>query len=65
MADVFVILRNGVLETYNKYEDIPMSFDNLIEFAPEYIDGPHTPEQHAEMEGLNQKLLDLLKRETK
>ncbi len=63
MAHEFVILKNGVLETYNKYEDIPESFDNVIKFLPEIPDGPHTDEQHEEIDSWNDKLKDLLKRE--
>ena len=60
----FVILRNGILETYNKYEDIPESFENVIKFIPEIPDGPHTHEQHEEIDSWNDKLKELLKRET-
>jgi hypothetical protein len=63
MAHKFVILKNGVLETYHKYEDIPEKFDNLIEFLPEIPDGPHTHEQHEEIETWNEKLHLLLKKE--
>jgi hypothetical protein len=65
MNHKFVILKDGVLETYNKYEDIPESFDNVIQFLPEIPAGPHTHEQHEEIETWNNKLKELLKRETK
>ena len=61
----FVILRNGVLETYNKYEDIPESFENVIKFLPDIPPGPHTEEQHELIETWNEKLKELLKRETR
>jgi len=64
MAHEFVILKNGVLETYNKYEDIPESFDNIIKFLPDIPDGPHTAEQHEEIDSWNERLRELLKRET-
>lgn len=64
MAHEFVILRNKVLESYNKYEDIPDTFENLIKFIPEIPDGPHTHEQHEEIDSWNDKLKELLKRET-
>jgi hypothetical protein len=64
MAHEFVILKNGVLETYNKYEDIPESFDNIIKFLPDIPDGPHTDEQHEEIDSWNERLRELLKRET-
>jgi hypothetical protein len=63
MAHEFVILKNGVLETYNKYEDIPEVFDNLIKFLPDIPDGPHTDEQHEEIDSWNEKLKELLKKE--
>lgn len=65
MAHKFVILRNGTLETYNKYEDIPEVFDNIISFLPEISDGPHTEEEHEEIDSWNERLQELLKRETK
>lgn len=64
MTHKFVILKDGVLETYNKYEDIPESFDNVIQFLPDIPDGPHTHEQHELIESWNNKLKELLKRET-
>lgn len=63
MAHEFVILRKGVLETYNKYEDIPEDFDHIIKFLPEIPDGPHTHEQHEEIETWNAKLQELLRKE--
>lgn len=63
MAHEFVILRNGILETYNKYEDIPEDFDNVIKFKPEIPDEPHTHEQHEEIDSWNEKLKELLKKE--
>jgi hypothetical protein len=60
----FVVLRNGVLETYNNYEDIPEKFDNVIKFVPDYSEGPHTHEEHEELHLWNDKLKQLLKRET-
>ena len=65
MSHKFVILLNNELVTYNKYEDIPDSFDNVISFLPEVPEGPHTEEQHSEIESWNDKLKELLKRETK
>jgi hypothetical protein len=65
MSHKFVILLNNELVTYNKYEDIPDSFDNVISFLPEVPEGPHTEEQHSEIESWNDKLKELLKREIK
>lgn len=65
MTHRFVILRNGVLETYHKYEDIPESFDNVIEFLPDIPEGPHTHDEHEEIDSWNDKLKELMKRETR
>jgi hypothetical protein len=65
MAHLFVILKDGILHEYDKYEDIPNSFDNVIKFMPEIPDGPHTHEQHDEIDTWNYKLQELMKRETK
>jgi hypothetical protein len=65
MTHKFVILNNGVLETYTKYEDIPESFDNVINFSPKIPDGPHTHDEHDEIDQWNDKLKELMKRETK
>jgi hypothetical protein len=63
MSHEFVILVNGKLITYTKYEDIPDVFDNLIKFKPKQLDMPHTHEEHEEMDSWNQKLQNLMERE--
>jgi hypothetical protein len=65
MSHEFVILRNGVLETYDKYEDIPDDFDHLIKFLPELPEGPHTEEEHEEIHSWNEKLQELIEIERK
>lgn len=65
MAHKFVILRNGKLETYNDYNKIPKSFDNVISFEPDVPPEPHTEEQHEEIEKWPGRLAELMKRETK
>ena len=65
MTHKFVILKNNKLEVYDKYEDIPESFDNLIEFRPDIPPAPHTHDEHDEIETWNNKLKELMKRETK
>jgi len=64
MAHEFVILKNGVLESYNNFEDIPDQFDNVIKFLPKIPDAPHTEEQHDEIHQWHDRLKELLKRET-
>ena len=63
MTGIFCVLINGVVHTYNKYEDIPHSFDNLIRFEPEYPPEPHTDEQHHIIAQYNSKLRELMGRE--
>lgn len=65
MGSVFKILNNGKIETYNKFDDIPSSFDNVIAFEPEIPPPPHTKEQHEEIDLWPEKLQELMKRETK
>lgn len=50
MAHEFVIMRNGVLETYTNYDDIPLDLEHVIKFIPEIPEPPHTDEQHDEIE---------------
>jgi hypothetical protein len=64
MAHKFVILLNGKLMEYSKYEDIPDSFENVIVFKPEIPEGPHTEEQHKEIHEWEYKFKELMKRET-
>jgi hypothetical protein len=64
MAHEFVVLLNGELQTYTKYEDIPERFDNVIRFIPEIPEPPHTHEQHEEIDSWNERLQELMKKET-
>jgi len=59
----FVIMRNGELETYTQWEDIPQVFEHVIEFAPTMPEPPHTEQQHQEMGQWNTRLQELVKRE--
>ena len=59
----FVIIVNGELVTYTRYEDIPDNFDNVIEFMPEIPNGPHSHEQHEQIEHWNSKLQSLIQKE--
>ena len=65
MKGNFVVLVDGVLQYYSEYESIPASFDNLIRCEFDYPEGPHTEEQHEEMDSYNDLLQELMKRETK
>ena len=65
MAHKFTIILDGKLIDYDKFEDIPEKFDNLIQFLPEIPPGPHTDEQHEEIDQWMNRLAELMKRETK
>jgi hypothetical protein len=57
----FVVMRNGELETYTEFEAIPRDFEHVIEFAPEIPPGPHTDQQHEEIEQWNDRLQELMR----
>jgi len=59
----FVIMIDGKLVTFDRYEDIPEKFEHVIKFLPYCPPGPHTEEQHQEMSQWNDKLQELMKRE--
>ena len=65
MAHTFKILIDGKVKTFRKFEEIPETFENVIAFEPKIPEGPHTPEQHAEIDSWSDKFKELLKRETK
>ena len=53
------------MQVFDNYDDIPETFENVIRFEPEVPPEPHTEEQHHEIEQWNDKLQQLLKRETR
>lgn len=61
MSHEFVIIRNGRKETYSDYDQIPKDFEHVIKFSPKIPVGPHTEEQHEEIEKWDSRLQDLLK----
>ena len=65
MAHQFEILIDGKVQVFDNYDDIPETFENVIRFEPEVPPEPHTEEQHHEIEQWNNKLQQLLKRETR
>jgi hypothetical protein len=58
----FVIRINGKLEKYNKFNDIPNSFEHIISFKPDYPPEPHTEEQHHQMAKFDDYLKELITR---
>jgi len=59
----FQFLINGELVTYDKYEDIPETFDHVIKFLPDMPPEPHTEEEHEEMAQWNIRLQELMEKE--
>ena len=64
MTGKFVVRIGRDILIFNNYEEIPESFDNLIEFNPDIPEEPHTEEEHQELDTLNDMLHALLRRET-
>lgn len=65
ITGTFKVLLDGELIEFTKYNDIPLSFDNLIECIFDYPEGPHTQEEHNEMDKFNEYLQQLMSRETR
>ncbi len=65
MKGEYVIRIGASLHTYFNYNDIPLSFDNVISFIPDIKKGSHTNHDHEELHKLNNMLKELLKREKK
>jgi hypothetical protein len=63
MKGVFVLIVGGELKTYHDYQDIPEDFDHVIKFIPDMPPGPHSQEQHEEMEQWVDRLQSLMKKE--
>jgi hypothetical protein len=41
-----VCLVDGRLETYTDIGQVPATIDNLIKFVPDYIEPPHSEDEH-------------------
>lgn len=63
MKSEFIVMINGALITYERWEDIPTEIDHVIKFNPWMPPPPHTAEQHAEIESWATRLQELLLRE--
>lgn len=61
MTHRFVVMRQGQLETYIDFAMIPEDFDHVIEFLPEIPPGPHTDQQHEEIDQWNDRLQQLMR----
>ena len=60
---IFEVLIDGKVVRYDNYSDIPAEFDNVIRFEPYIPNGPHTEEQHHEIEQWSHRLKELMERE--
>jgi len=58
----FIIRINGLIKTYNNFDDIPNSFEHIITFKPDYPPEPHTEEQHDQMSKFDDYLKELMSR---
>jgi hypothetical protein len=56
----FTIMRAGKLLTYTNYEDIPTDFDHVIKFVPDIPAGPHTEDEHDQINAWNDRLQRLM-----
>ena len=56
----FTIMKAGKLQTYTNYEDIPADFDHVIKFVPDIPEGPHTEDEHDQIDSWNEKLQQLM-----
>ena len=61
MGHRFVIMQGNQLVEYGRYEDIPDDFDHVIEFLPEIPSGPHSQEQHEEIDSWHDRFLRLMR----
>ena len=64
MKHEIIILLNGELKTYERWEDIPKKFDAVIKFNPYMPPPPHTKEDHEEIESWMPRFQELMKRGT-
>ena len=60
MGHRFVIMKGTELFVYDQYKDIPDDLDHVIEFLPEISPGPHTSEEHDEIEQWHSRFLKLM-----
>ena len=63
MPHRFLVRVGKQLLEFHRYEDIPDQIDQVIEFRPEIPPGPHTEQQHAEIESWVPKFERLMEKE--
>ena len=57
------MFNNNIIE-YDNYDNIPDKFFRLIKYNPEYPPTPHSEEDHKMIEEFDNKLHELLRRES-
>lgn len=63
MKGEFVFIINGETKIFTDFRDIPDKFDHVIKFIPEIPDGPHTEEQHNEIDSWNKRFQEIMDKE--
>lgn len=63
MKGKFKIFRNGKVEAYADFNDIPQSFNHLIQCEFDIPEPPHTEEEHELIESFKPKMQELLGRQ--
>ena len=63
MKGKFKIFKNGKVEAYTDFNDIPQSFNHLIQCEFDIPKGPHTEEEHELIESFRPKMQELLGRQ--
>lgn len=62
MTHKFDIMIDGKIQTFTRFEDIPNAIDCVISFVPEIPPGPHTHEQHEEIDQWQHRFDQLMER---
>ncbi len=62
LSGTFIMRVEGSQKTYTDYADIPSKIEDIILFEPDVPSGPHTPEEHAEIERWQYRLEVLMRR---
>lgn len=65
MGKFTFILKDKSIVTYTKWEDIPSNLDflHVTCFLPDFVEGPHTEEEHEENKIWNTRLQQLMEKE--
>lgn len=64
MKGKFKVLIESEIKRYTDYDDIPDRIGAVISFMPDYPEPPHTEEEHALIHTFQDKLKELVQRES-